>query len=123
MSAHHLFLSYSREDNRAPVHAAGEGWVTALVAELKRGHADYSGRELRELHDLMMGGGPQGGGRGMGGRGMIVAAYLGDLARKGHASPAAGFPAVLEEIITAGCQLDPTVMILHVQLERMVSSS
>jgi len=52
MSAHHLFLSYSRKDNKAPVNAAGEGWVTAFVAELKRPHADYSGRELRGLRLL-----------------------------------------------------------------------
>lgn len=51
MSSRHLFLSYSREDNKAPVNAAGEGWVTAFVGDLQRRHAAYSGRELRIFFD------------------------------------------------------------------------
>jgi tetratricopeptide (TPR) repeat protein len=44
---------------------------------LPRGHEHFVGRhrELSQLHDLMLTGGPQSGGRGMGGRGMIAAAF------------------------------------------------
>ena len=48
---YHLFLSYSREDNKEPVNAAGQGWVAAFVTELKRRHDDYSGRELNIFFD------------------------------------------------------------------------
>ncbi len=51
MSHFHLFLSYSRADNKQPVNTAGEGWVTAFVSELTRRHAAYSGRELRPFFD------------------------------------------------------------------------
>ncbi|MBI5424986.1 MAG: toll/interleukin-1 receptor domain-containing protein [Opitutae bacterium] len=47
----HLFLSYARADNKVRVNLAGEGWITAFVAELKRRHAAYSGRELRIFFD------------------------------------------------------------------------
>ena len=42
----HLFLSYARADNLAPVNASGEGWVSAFVSGLERRHAAYSGRKL-----------------------------------------------------------------------------
>ncbi len=51
MPAYHLFLSYSRRDNLAPVNAEGQGWVTAFAAELKRRHLEYSGRELEVFLD------------------------------------------------------------------------
>ena len=41
-----LFLSYSREDNKAPVNAAGHGWVRAFADELRSRHATSSGRQL-----------------------------------------------------------------------------
>jgi hypothetical protein len=47
----HLFLSYARTDNVAPVSDDGEAWVSAFVAELKRRHAAYSGRELQVFFD------------------------------------------------------------------------
>jgi tetratricopeptide (TPR) repeat protein len=50
-SGFHLFLSYARADNRAPVNQAGEGWVEAFKGELERRHAAYSGRELRVFFD------------------------------------------------------------------------
>lgn len=50
-NAFHLFLSYARADNRAPVNQAGEGWVKAFKHELERRHAAYSGRELRVFFD------------------------------------------------------------------------
>lgn len=42
-----------------------------------RSHEHFVGRhrELCQLHDIMLTGGPQSGGRGMGGRGMIAAAF------------------------------------------------
>ena len=43
----HLFLSYARADNLAPVNTAGEEWVSAFVNELQRRHAAYSGRKLQ----------------------------------------------------------------------------
>ncbi len=44
---------------------------------IPRAHEHFVGqhRELRELHDIMLTGGPQSGGRGMGGRSMIAAAF------------------------------------------------
>ncbi len=50
---HHLFLSYARADDVAAVNSVGEGWVSAFVAELKRRHAAYSGRELRIFFDQL----------------------------------------------------------------------
>ena len=50
-TAHHIFLSYSRKDNQAPVNAEGEGWVTAFERELKRRHRAWSGRELQVFYD------------------------------------------------------------------------
>lgn len=50
-NAFHLFLSYARADNKAPVNRAGEGWVKAFKGELVRRHAAYSGRELRVFFD------------------------------------------------------------------------
>jgi len=47
----HLFLSYSRADNKQPVNAEGHGWVTAFERELKRRHLAYSGRELKVFFD------------------------------------------------------------------------
>jgi len=47
----HLFLSYARADNLAPVNASGEGWVSAFVNELQRRHAAYSGRTLQIFSD------------------------------------------------------------------------
>lgn len=44
---------------------------------IPRSHEHFVGRhrELSQLHDIMLTGGPQSGGRGMGGRGMIAAAF------------------------------------------------
>ncbi|MCW5559762.1 MAG: hypothetical protein KIT22_18250, partial [Verrucomicrobiae bacterium] len=44
---------------------------------LPQSHEHFVGRhkELRELHDIMLAGGPQTGGSGMGGRGLIAAAF------------------------------------------------
>jgi len=47
----HLFLSYARADNLAPVNTIGEGWVSAFVSELARRHAAYSGRGLKIFFD------------------------------------------------------------------------
>jgi len=47
----HLFLSYARADNLAPVNTTGEGWVNAFVNELERRDAAYSGRELKIFFD------------------------------------------------------------------------
>ncbi len=41
---HHLFLSYSRKDNKT-------GWVTAFYNRLQSEHRKYSGRELRIFFD------------------------------------------------------------------------
>ena len=43
----HLFLSYARTENLAPVNTTGEGWVSAFVNELERRYAAYSGRTLQ----------------------------------------------------------------------------
>lgn len=51
MPSYHLFLSYSRADDKTPVNSAGEGWVTAFQSELKRRHEAYSGRELEVFLD------------------------------------------------------------------------
>jgi hypothetical protein len=47
------------------------------IGNLRRGHEHFVGRhkELRQLHDIMVTGGPQSGGSGMGGRGMIAATF------------------------------------------------
>jgi tetratricopeptide (TPR) repeat protein len=46
----HLFLSYSRKDNK-PANAEGEGWVTAFERDLKARHYLYSGRDLKVFFD------------------------------------------------------------------------
>ncbi|MCW5559868.1 MAG: toll/interleukin-1 receptor domain-containing protein, partial [Verrucomicrobiae bacterium] len=46
-----IFFSYSRNDNRTPVNAEGQGWVSAFHADLKRRHRAYSGRELHIFFD------------------------------------------------------------------------
>ncbi|MCC5021290.1 MAG: toll/interleukin-1 receptor domain-containing protein [Candidatus Synoicihabitans palmerolidicus] len=48
---HHVFFSYSREDNKHPVDDEGHGWVTALYHDLKERHRRYSGRELNIFFD------------------------------------------------------------------------
>src|SRR5687767_4868025 len=48
---HHVFFSYARKDNEAPVNAEGEGWVTAFERELTRRHRAWSGRELKIFFD------------------------------------------------------------------------
>ena len=47
---HHLFLSYSRKDNK-PKTPEGEGWITAFYRRLQAQHEHYTGRELQIFFD------------------------------------------------------------------------
>jgi len=47
---HHLFLSYSRLDNK-PQGTSKEGWITAFYNRLQSQHKLYTGRELRIFFD------------------------------------------------------------------------
>jgi hypothetical protein len=46
-----VFLSYARVDNKSPVNAQGEGWVTAFKSELERRHKALTGNDLRVFLD------------------------------------------------------------------------
>ncbi|MCP5539463.1 MAG: TIR domain-containing protein [Akkermansiaceae bacterium] len=48
---HHVFFSYARADNRAPLGKNGEGWVTAFHKTLTERHRRFTGKELRIFFD------------------------------------------------------------------------
>lgn len=48
---HHLFLSYSRLDNK-PKQPGGEGWITAFARRLAAQHLAYTGKELKLFFDI-----------------------------------------------------------------------
>jgi hypothetical protein len=47
---HHLFFSYSRNDNQPQV-VGGEGWITAFYRRLQAQHKAYTRHELKIFFD------------------------------------------------------------------------
>jgi hypothetical protein len=50
MPRHHVFISYSRQDN-LPATEGGEGWVSAFERHLRERYRRRTGRELRLFFD------------------------------------------------------------------------